>query len=65
MKMARISQLLKNDRRAKTLIKADVLKRRVYLQVGNLLLNLSNVEAKRVAKTVSKAVAIQQTESEK
>ena len=63
--MARISQLLKNDRRAKTLIKADVLKRRVYLQVGNLLLNLSNVEAKRVAKTVSKAVAIQETESKK
>jgi len=63
--MARISQLLRNDRRSKTRIKADVLKHRVYLQVGNLFLNLSDVEARRIAKTITKAVHIQETESER
>ena len=57
----RIAQTLKNDKRSKTKIDAVVHNTRVYLSIGNVHINLSEVEAKRVFRVISKSVAIQNT----
>jgi len=57
----KIARKLKTDRRAKMTIRADVLATKVILQVNNMSLKLSHVEARRVANTLDKAVNIQTT----
>ncbi len=57
----RIARKLKTDRRAKMRIRADVLATKVILQVNNMSLKLSHIEARRVADTLDKAVNIQAT----
>lgn len=59
--MTRISQKLKNDKRTKSTIKANVLKTKVKLVYNNIELSLSHIEAKRIGKTLLKAVAIQES----
>lgn len=63
--MTRISQKLKTDKRANAIIKADVLKTKVYLQYNNFKIVLSTIEARRIAQTLNKALSIQITDSEK
>ena len=60
--MPKISRRLKTDRRANAIIKADVFKTKVYLQYNNFKVALSTIEAQRIAKTLNKALAIQQTQ---
>jgi len=59
--MTTISQKLKNDKRTKSTIKASVLKTKVKLVYNNIELSLSQIEAKRIGKTLLKAVAIQES----
>ena len=59
--MTRISRQLKTDKRTKRNIKADVHKTKIYLTIDNLTIKLSQIEAKRMALTLTKAVAIQET----
>jgi len=57
----KIARKLKQDKRSKMRVKADVLATKVLLQIDNLTLNLSHIEARRVANTLHKAVNIQLT----
>ncbi len=57
----KIARDLKNDKRSKRMIKAKVLKTRVYLTIDNITLNLSIVESKRISETLDKALSIQET----
>lgn len=59
--MAKISQKIKTDKRTNAVIKADVLKTKIYLQYNNINLVLSSVEARRIGNTLQRAVAIQET----
>lgn len=61
----RIARKLRTDKRSKMRVKADVLATKVILQIDNLSLKLSHVEARRVATTLEKAVNIQLTHREK
>jgi len=61
----RIARKLKTDRRANMRIRADVLATKVILQVNNMSLKLSHVEARRIATTLDKAVNIQVTRRSK
>jgi len=61
----RIARKLRTDKRSKMRVKADVLATKVILQIDNLSLKLSHVEARRVATTLQKAVNIQLTHRER
>jgi len=61
----KIARKLRTDKRSKMRVKADVLATKVILQIDNLSLKLSHVEARRVATTLEKAVNIQLTHREK
>ena len=60
----KIAQDIKTDKKAYSVIKVRIMKTRVILTYNNLELNLSHVEAKRLAGVLSKGVAIQETENE-
>jgi hypothetical protein len=57
----KISKQLRTDRKAKTVIKADVHKTKVVLTIDKLQLSLSKVETQRVCNTLSTALAIQES----
>ena len=57
----KIARRLTNDKRTSLKISADVLKTKVHLTVGNMVLKLSTVEARRIGTTLEKAVSIQDT----
>ena len=59
--MTRISQTLKTDKRTKSVIKAIPLKTKVYLYYNNIQIVLSTIEAKRIGRILTKAIAIQQS----
>lgn len=61
MSMTKVSQQLKTDKRTKSLIKADVLKTKVLLTYNNFVINLKQVDAKKIAKVLSDAIAIQES----
>ena len=57
----KISRQLRTDRKAKTVIKADVHKTKVILTIDKLQLSLSKVETQRVCDTLAKSLAIQES----
>lgn len=57
----KISRRLRTDNRSNMRVKADVLATKVILQIDNLSLKLSHVEARRIATTLDRAVNIQLT----
>tara|TARA_Y100000401_G_C8209397_1_gene167654 strand:+ start:272 stop:478 length:207 start_codon:yes stop_codon:yes gene_type:complete len=59
--MARVSQILKADKKAKSRIKVDVQKTIVTVVMNNISLALTDVEARRLNELLTKAVAIQET----
>ncbi len=59
--MTTIAQQLKTDKRTKSLIKARVLKTKVLLTYNNFEINLKQIDAKKIAHVLSKAIAIQET----
>ncbi len=59
--MTKISRDIRTDKRSHSVISATVHSTIVNLSYNNLVIKLSKVEAKRLAETLTKAVAIQDT----
>ena len=57
----RIAQNLKNDKRSKSTIETKVQKTKILLTYNNFKINLTKVDALRIAKVLNKALAIQET----